>query len=181
MTNRNGEKMYPFEKVDRYIHLMNFQLEHFKQTRSIEWRMNYALWALIAAAGYFMFGEIYLESCCSFGIYTLIALAIIVVHCRWKYCIQSSLDKDSVLYYQFRKRAIHIIGEDPHDENDKDIYEKLPKPHEGTNWKWIIIEVGVTCILLVIAGLLLSLPPKYKNDSHEKVIKVEFYESRTAD
>ena len=58
--NKNNS-MTKKEKADILVELSKIQIERFNKTRDIEFRINYALWAAIIAAGYFLYGKVQLD------------------------------------------------------------------------------------------------------------------------
>ena len=69
------------EKADCLIELHKAQMDHFKQTRDIEIKVNLAYWTLIVVAGVFLYDRnIHLTDAVSWGVYALIAMALVLGH-----------------------------------------------------------------------------------------------------
>ncbi|MBW2046147.1 MAG: hypothetical protein JRI96_14905 [Deltaproteobacteria bacterium] len=128
------------EKAECLIELCKIQMDHFRQTRDIEFKVNLALWTLVALGGKFFYDKIKLDTCCEWVIYIVFALAIIFTHFFfWMRPIQDSEDRDIRFIYQCREKLIE---------------------GESSDWrggKWTYFEVAITFALLVGVGIVLVL------------------------
>lgn len=148
------EAMTNKEKADCLIELHKVQLEHFMQTRDIEFKVNIALWTLIALSGSFLYGKLNLTGC-QWWIYGIFALVIYLGHMfLWIMPIQKSADTDDYYINLYRSKVEALVE------------ITLPKPTLKCKlltrlrlggWSWILAETGITLILLVLIGVLLSL------------------------
>jgi hypothetical protein len=141
------------EKADCLIELHKAQLQHLMQTRDIEFKVNVALWALIAGSGSFLYGKLHLNGWCHWVFYSACALAIYLGHIfLWMVPIQQSTDTDNHYVNQYRSRVEALAGS-TFPESPKC---KLPTKWRRSGWRWVVAETGITLILLVAVGLLLS-------------------------
>ena len=149
--NKDHVSMTDKEKADCLIELHKSQLDHFKQTRDIELKVDIALWTLIIASGSFLYGKIYLTDPASRTIYQLIAFVIILGHTfLWKEPIQNSEDIDDYFINQYRNEVEKLTGV---------LINKPAKRLRKSGWPWILVGIGITTALLLAIGILLSLPP----------------------
>ena len=137
------------EKADCLIELHKERLGKYKQTRDIEFKVNIALWTLIIVSGYYINGEIELDSCKDYLIfiipYLLISILLIFAHFKfWMKPIQKSEDADNFYINQYRKKIAELA--------DIQIKEHIPY-----NTYWIFYIVGITAFLLFIIGIYILL------------------------
>lgn len=133
------------EKADCLLELHKSQLQHFMQTRDIELKVDIALWTLIAASGSFLHGKTQLNGISAWIIYAVVTLAIVLGHMfLWKKPIQSSEDTDDYFINQYRKEIEKLTG------------VLIQKPSTKKRPSWILAQSGITLILLVVVGFLLS-------------------------
>ena len=138
-TNTGDEIMENKPKAESLIELCKIQMEHFKQTRSIEFKVNLALWTLIVLIGRFLY-EYVNFTCCSWISYVIIAILISLGHFYcWMKPIQKSENRDLEFIYSCRK-AIAPLHE--------------PSNNDSRN-RWIYSEVAITVLLLIAIALLL--------------------------
>jgi len=149
------------EKADCMIELHKSQLDHFMQTREIEFKVNLSLWTLIILAGYFLYGKIHLNCLLSISIYSVLALLLYFMHIfLWMMPIQKSEDTDDHYIREYRNKVQELIK--------VTLAEPEPKKHlvflwnwhykwRTDGWSWIFAETGITFILLVLLGLALYL------------------------
>ena len=120
-------------------------MDHFRQTRDIEFKVNIAIWTLIVLAGYFLYGKICLNSCTYLAWYIGISILIVGLHLVWMCKIERSENKD-IDYFTLYSNQVHTL---------KDI-SKIDK--KGSSW--VALEVSFTIILAILFLLLLSSEPK---------------------
>ena len=160
--SRNIKKvdMTDKEKADCLLELHKTQLSHFSQTRDIEFRVNIALWTLIAASGSFLYGKVQLDDNVSYFIYAIVSLAIFLGHLfLWMMPIQNSEDMDDYFINQYRMQIEKLSGfslEVPSLVKRPRILWALTKILRKDGWSWILAESGITLALLVVVGILLS-------------------------
>lgn len=136
------------EKADCLIELHKEHMNHFKQTRDIEFKVNIALWTVIVLAGYYLDSEICLEwsNLCW---YILVAAGIILCHLfLWLVPISRSEKFDLKCIKKYRKRIMELAEEKPiaYNKQTKNIL------HKRISY-WIVFEVGITLLLLAILGV----------------------------
>lgn len=143
-------KMTNKEKADCLLELHKTQLDHFLQTRDIEIKVNLALWALIAASGSFMYGKVHLISWHSWLVYTIFTLAIFLGHMYlWMIPIGRSESTDDHFINQYRNAVESLI--------EVQIMKLEKRKRPISLQRWILAESGITLVLLVAVGILLSL------------------------
>lgn len=138
------------EKADCLIELLKEQMNHFKQTRDIEFKVNIALWTVIVLAGYYLDLEICIVKWYHFIIYFGIAFIITYFHYRlWISPISKSEKIDLHYITEYRDRVEELTGEKsiPYNNKIKDDQNKRIR-------NWIFFELGITDFLLIILGVL---------------------------
>lgn len=157
---KNTVEMTDKEKADCLLELHKTQLSHFSQTRDIEFRVNIALWTLIAAGGSFLYGKVHLNDDVSYSIYVIVSLAIFLGHLfLWMMPIQNSEDTDDYFINQYRTQIEKLVGisiESSFQIRRPRILWGLIKSLRKDGWSWILAETGITLALLVVLGILLS-------------------------
>jgi hypothetical protein len=151
-NNTSMASMTDKEKADCLIELHKTQLEHFMQTRDIELKVDIALWTLIAAGGSFLVlhTEIDLKNYLSLILYIITSVVIVSAHIGlWKQPIQKSEDTDDHFINKYRGEVEKLTGV---------LIEKPPQGLRKSGWPWIAVTSGITLVLLVITGLLLTFP-----------------------
>jgi hypothetical protein len=137
------------EKAELLLKLLEGQMAHFNQTRSLEFKINLSLWTVIVLAGKFLYGKIYLNNFCSLLLFVAISLLVVFGHLYWMNAIQKSENLDQKFVLEYRKRVEKLV-EDIEISNDTEAHIK----ERGEVWRKM--EVGFTVILLLILGILLS-------------------------
>jgi hypothetical protein len=136
------------EKNSLLIELCKIQMDHFEKTRNIEFKVNIALWTLIALAGKFGYGKIKLDHNSFFILlYTFFSVVIVVLHWCWMKNIQNSENSDIALRNKYRSEIHKTI----------ELELKLESNQNDSESSWVIIETGVTAVLLVGLGIIFSL------------------------
>lgn len=119
----------------------------FKNTQSIQWKMNYSIWALLALAIYYKPTSLPIfdiSNLCSFWLLQPILL-VVLIYLHYKFCskIQESLD--------FDKNVNDFLIEQLNYNSNKKIkldYKSIRKVNN--NRKWVDLQIGVTIILSVL-------------------------------
>lgn len=146
------------EKVDCLIELHRAKLDHFIQTRTIEFQVNIAIWTLIVVAGSFIFGKIHLSNCWHRYVFDFMAFIIILIHFFWMLLIQRSENYDHDCMNHYRNEITKLTA----------IKELDFKPRLTLwGWGWMILEVFMTIVLLIAVGILLSAKYDPKNTTSE--------------
>lgn len=128
------------EKINYLVEMIKVKMEHFKQTRDIEFKVNIAAWTLIVIAYHPLSNLCNINTCCLiFGLF-LFAFA----HTSWMCLIDQSESKDLETVYNIR-REIEEKSSFKYDTNITPVCEK----------KWLFVECGFTVILLFILGAVL--------------------------
>lgn len=152
-TNKKIE-MSDKDKADCLIELHREQLGHFKQTREIEWKVNLTLWSLIILGSYNLqkAHSVFLSSInlCSFvSIYFIVSVIIIIAHFKfWLEPILMSEKTDNDYILKYRKAVENLTK-----------VEILPyKEFDEKKQKWAYFELGITGLVLFLAGIYLAMP-----------------------
>ena len=147
-------------KVQCYSNLLQTQMDHFKQTREIEFKVNIAIWTLLALAGSFLYDKI-IPGPLFWSGYAFISLALVAIHWGWMYLISLSQDDDKKLMDGWMSAL--PLADDGIDESQTDKKDTQRKMATSRFGYWIIVEVGFTILILAGLGLLfahLHTPPK---------------------
>ena len=141
------------EKADALLRLLNGQLDHLKQTREIEFKVNIALWTAIVVGGGFLYGKVRLDTCSHLVVYAVVALIILIVHfVFWLLPVWNSEATDNHFILQYRHQVENLCAFKPNEPP-----EKLPRWISGF-W-WALFEAGMTLALLVAVGFVLAVDP----------------------
>ena len=158
--DNDGSTMIPKDVADCLIELHKSQLDHFKQTREIEFKVNLALWTLIAVSGSFLSGKVHLSDASSWLIFGITALSVYLGHMfLWMMPIQNSEDTDDYFINKYRNEVEKIVGVSIAKSSTAKKPEFLWKMVTGlrkNGWSWILAETGITLVLLVMVGILLA-------------------------
>ena len=159
-TKSHSNKMTDKDKADCLIALHNTQMDHFKQTRDIEFKVNLALWVAVVLSGRFLYGKVKLDVFGEWVIFILLSAIIILAHLfLWMMPIQNSEDKDDHFIRQYRSEVEELTGIQLQKQKDKwppklwSMIDALRKD----GWSWILFEVGITGLLLVGVAVVLSI------------------------
>lgn len=161
------------DKVETYVKLYQQQMEHYHHTQDVEWRGNFGIWTLLAAAIYLTIEKSPVvqrvttcRSCLAlivcFGTTLILSIILTVVHCRWLWLIHSSEDFDKRLWARYRKKAQFFMRNDPNDLPDGE-KDHLPDDEDfrgrttGQRWSWLLLEGGLTFVLCVFLSAVISL------------------------
>ena len=153
-----NDKMSAKDKASSLIALHNTQMDHFRQTRDLEFKVNLALWTLLVLAGKFLYGTVLLDDLASYIIFSIVAIVICLAHLfLWMMPIQNSEDTDDYWIRQYRKAVENLTQTQLQKPERKScclwrIQEILRKD----GWSWIIFEVGITAIILIGIGIVLA-------------------------
>lgn len=137
------------KKLDAYLDLYKAQMEHFRNTEQIEWRVTFAAWTLLVALIY---------AAAAKGIrlpgMAWIVFVVPLFHICWLYLIQGSEDVDKSLWVSYRRKALDLLGHST-SSGHLDSWRRRPL------WKhsiWILVEAGVTLVLALVAWTVLGSP-----------------------
>ena len=140
------------EKADCLIELHKGQLEHYKDTRTIEFKVNLTFWSFIILAGYYVKKEIVFNPWVNTWhliIYVLCSLIVILVYLFfWIKPIQKSEDMDDFFVNEYRSEV----------EKLTDIKIKPYNKRKRNKNHWVLFMTGITAFLLIVVGIYLSLP-----------------------
>lgn len=163
MEASNGKKMTEKEKADCLIELNKAKLDHFMQTRTIEFQVNISIWSLIVLTGSFLYDKIRLEGWWSHLLYGFVLLVVIFIHGLWMILIQYSEDKDHDCMNKYQDIIADLIDieelKNIKDKEPSNLHKCLIKIRDWFNWKgwqWVILEVVMTLVLLIGVWILLS-------------------------
>jgi len=140
------------EKAYCFIELYKEQMNHFKQTRDIEFKVNIAFWTLIVLAGYFLNLIISSRSYSNFNcFYIIIALLFLACHLfLWLLPISRSEKIDLHYIKEYRDKIEDLAGEKP-----TPYYGETKDGQERRIMSWMICEATITCLLLIVLGILM--------------------------
>src|SRR5262245_34687066 len=132
------------DRVDALLKLADASWRDYNERRSIEWKVNFGLWAGLGALGGFVFQR---ESApapwISFTASTILAIAFLVYTWLWKAEIQkrNRLDLNNAAYYWA--------------EIDKELNTQPPSPRRGTSMTeaWRPTHMSQTLITLLFVLL----------------------------
>src|SRR2546422_308099 len=139
------------EQATVLLELIRGQLDHFNQTRDIEFKVNLALWtAIVVTGGLLHQSGLRLESVSEISIYFLVAFCVSIIHAVfWIMPIQYSQDLDNYFILEYRNRVESLCNFSPKTPKPKprllEKYEKWRK----SGWTWILAESFLTLMLLV--------------------------------
>lgn len=121
----------------------------FRNTQSIQWKMNISIWTLLVLAIYYK-SELHLptinSSCLTWSFFFEIvaSLFIILIHGYFCYKVQKSLNNDKAVLNE-------IVNHLNKDVNKKaDIPVDYKAKSTISPWPWISIQVSVTSVLALI-------------------------------
>lgn len=133
------------EKADSLIELHKEQMNHFRQTRDIEFKINIALWTIIILAGYYLDTKISLDkNICQLILYIIVSFIITLCHYfLWLSPIARSQRADDHFINEYRHKV-------------EDLTQIQIKPFKGIRSikSWIFFETAITFLLLIIIGIL---------------------------
>ena len=133
MCKENGGRKNP----EHFIEFCKIQMDKFRQSRDLEFKINIALWTLIVLFGKFYFDEGFeLNICC----YLFFSLLIIIPHFIWLKFIHESELNDLKFIYKCRDEIAQYKN------NGKD---------DSKN-KWIFMEVVIKGFVVLITNLNLN-------------------------
>jgi len=150
MTEDKGDDLSPEKRLDAYLTLYKAQMEHFRNTVQIEWRVTFAAWTLLVILTYAAAEKGIRLPGFAWAVFVVPAL-----HLVWLYLIQGSEDVDKSLWVSYRRKALDLLGR-PAESVPLDSWSRRPV------WKhsiWILLEFGVTLLLALVAWKLLGSPP----------------------
>jgi hypothetical protein len=149
MTEHERLDVSPDKKLEAYLTLYKAQMEHFRHTSQIEWRVTFAAWTLLVVLTY---------AAADKGIrlpgFAWIVFVVPVLHIVWLYLIQASGDVDKSLWVSYRRKALDLVGYPPASQT-VDFWTRR------SIWRhsiWILLEFGVTLLLATVAWSVLSGP-----------------------
>jgi hypothetical protein len=149
------------EKADCFLELNKSRLDHFMQTRTIEFQVNIAIWTLIVVGGAYFYEKIHIVGLVGWIGFIFIASVIIALHFVWMVLIQNSEDIDHGFMKAYRLIIDDLteipVQEPPPRDSFKFMIGQLKKI-KLTGWHWIILEITMTLSLIFGVGILLSFP-----------------------
>lgn len=141
------------EKADCLIELHKVQMDHFRQTRDLEFKVNLALWTIIILSGRFLYVSTKLE----FSGWTLVICIVgAILACLghlifWMMPIQRSEDIDNLFINQYRSAVEKLVETkiEKHEPFPPRFAHWLPEKLRLAGWKWLLAETGITAFLLI--------------------------------
>jgi len=145
--------------IDSYLRLSEQLYNQYNDRRKLEWRINVALWTLLAAVTYLCVSENKHLEC-----FTYWSLLIIPIHFIWIVKIVSGEIREQNLSRSYRKKAERILNYSPDkpSQTDPDQFpqekisempeeeSKMPKWLEDaflSYWWWPIVQLSTTTLL----------------------------------
>lgn len=116
----------------------------FINTQSIQWKMNLSIWTLLSL-GVFYKSKIEFPSCeqiCSWDCFVvlLIGITAILIHGRFCYKIQKSLDSDKAVKDMIVAQLNSTI-------EPINVGVDLTASSNNSPWQWVVIQVSITGLL----------------------------------
>lgn len=148
------------DKAEALSKILDGQLEKFRQTRNIEFKVNVALWTAIVVSGGFLYEHGFrLDNSEELKSYLMVSVGIFLAHVVfWMVPIQYSEDTDNHFIIEYRKKIASLCGyEAP--ERPLNFFWRLYKPLRKTGFTWILGETFITAILLGALGFALWCEP----------------------
>ena len=137
------------DNVDAHVRLYERQMAHYENTQSIEWKVTFGIWTLLAAAIYWA-----AQNAFRLGLDSrlrILLLAFPVLHAVWLCRIHESEEFDKRLWARYRTAARAILlspTEVPKDERES-------TRNYLDEWTWILMEAGVTLMMALALRLML--------------------------
>lgn len=121
----------------------------FKNTQSVQWKMNISIWSLFALSIYHKRQMNFptCEGCCiKWGciLEIIIGILVIFIHGFFCYKIQKSLDSD--------KKIKHSIAQQLNASVDDllNVQVDLEVVSTRSPWAWVILQISITIILALV-------------------------------
>jgi|GEM_PF-2110473 len=159
------------EKNKILVELCKIQLDRYKHTRDIRFKISLSIWTLIIATGAFFYtNSVEINTWCLI----IISFIVLLFYWLWMSVMQSSMEIDKRYFELFRVRAVENF-----DDLAKNIKELkncdqataeniiYNKSNNGQNpsklfnflqkrlWRWAVFETLITAILLLLVSILL--------------------------
>jgi len=147
------------QKAQILLKLIQGQLDHFKQTRSLELKVNLAFWTAIVLTGGVLYREGYcISSFIEITTYILLACFIFISHLFcWLVPIQFSEDTDTSFINEYRGEVERLCQFKPNTpEFWKERFWNKYKNHRKGGWTWILAESFTTLLILFCVGIILG-------------------------
>jgi hypothetical protein len=147
----DNQTIGPKDKVDAYINLYKQQMDRFNKTQDVEWKGNFGVWAMLAAAIYFAAKE---SVDVSRGLAALLLTLISLVHCGWLLFVHDSQRIDKSLWVLYRNKVAAELGcakEQQEILSDSQWYRNRPL----REFFWTSFEIGMTILLCVLLFVML--------------------------
>lgn len=133
----NAQYLSQFEQIQGYLRLTEAQMKQFNETRTLKWKINTALWAFLA---YGMGAYLSHPDAPKLGCKVVVfCVALWGLHVWWVLKIQHSLNWDKKLWIEYRQKAEETL-----------MVHIAPRSLEKGQWKWLVLECGVTAVLLFL-------------------------------
>jgi len=128
------------DQVETYIKLYQQQMEHYHHTQDVEWKGNFGIWTLLAAAIYLFVQRLTTTPSC---LALIVCVLITVTHCCWLHKIHESEEFDKQLWARYRGEARRLLlnGDDPPSDED---FKARSAPQRLV---WLLLEAGLTAAL----------------------------------
>ena len=113
------------------------RLEKFKNTQSIQWKMNLSIWTLLVLA-------IYKNDIIILNTYLMLIIlfSICVIHFRYCSLTQKSLNDDKAVNIDIINQ-LNEIGQ-------KNVIVDLTIKGKHSNWPWVYLQTIITGILAIV-------------------------------
>jgi hypothetical protein len=150
------EPMSDKERAQGFIDLYKQQMQQRHTTQGIEWRVNIGYWTLLAGANYF--AAQHRVALPSLWIVRSTCILTVVMHLFWLIKIQHSENYDKILWIEYRKKALHLMGYDPPSPPKRNWFMK--GWFKILEWRalWLLPEMWLTVALSALLWWLLTQP-----------------------
>ncbi len=137
----------PKDRADCLIKLHDTQMAHLRQTRTLEFQVNLALWTLLVLTGKFAYDSDTLSK--DWYWFPVLGIVLVLGHLfLWMRPIQSSEDMDNYFIMLYRCEVERLGGV---------TFSKKPSEIKRKH-NWVVFEVGITSLL--VTGICVALALK---------------------
>lgn len=144
--------MEPKDKAAALTEIIKVRMEKYRQTRDLEFKVNIALWTLIALVGYRGEKTVDLSDWSDYVIYGVAALVIVIGHYFfWLIPLSESMARDNARALELQKQVENIVSEKT--EKPERSEAEIKRCYKEIN----LFLAGITLILLVLLGIYLAL------------------------
>ncbi len=153
----DGAGMTDNERAAHLAELLERQLDHFKQTRDIEFKVNLAFWTAIVATGAFLYRDgLRITSACGVLLYLLIAVLVWLAHLLlWMVPIQYSEETDDHFVREYREQIEALCAFIPKQRQLGWFWSRFEQSRK-CGLSWILAETWISLFVLFALGLVFA-------------------------